>query len=138
MTIQLSVLIWTVITFCLFIVVINRLLFKPMLAFMDKRQARIDQAMQKKLEYDRMLADAEQQLENFCAEESRHCAQLAKDELDRAHVDAEEIIGEAMRLRMRNISERRAELGIEHHEIEEILDARVEELAAAYISTLVS
>ena len=41
-------------------------------------------------------------------------------------------------IRMRRISERKAELGIEYHEIEEILDTRVEEVAAAYLSTLVS
>ena len=138
MTIQLSVLLWTVITFCLFIFIINRLLFKPMLAFMDQRQARIDAAMQKKTEYDHALAEAEQKLETYRAEESRHAAQCAKEELDLARRDADAIIGEAATVRMRKISEHKAELGIEHHEIEETLDARVEKLAAAYISTLVS
>lgn len=138
MTIQLPVLLWTVITFCLFAFVVNRLLFKPLLAFMDQRQARIDAAAQKKAEYDRALVESEQKLEAFRAEESRYAAQCAKDVLDLARHDADAVLGEAATARMRKISEHRAELGIEHHEIEETLEARVEKLAAAYISTLVS
>lgn len=38
MTIQPSVLIWTIINFCLFMLVADRLLFRPILAFMDKRR----------------------------------------------------------------------------------------------------
>lgn len=138
MTIQLPVLLWTVITFCLFAFVINKLLWKPMLAFMDQRQARIDAATQKKAEYDRALAETEQKLADFRAEESRHAAQCAKDELDLARRDAETLLEEAAAVRMRKISEQKAELGIEHHEIEETLEEHVEKLAAAYISTLVS
>lgn len=138
MTIQLPVLLWTVITFCLFVFIINQLLFKPLLAFMDQRQARIDAAMQKKAEYDRALAETEQKLADFRAEERRYAAQCAQDELDSAHRDADAVVDEADNARMRTISAHRAELGIEHHEIEETLEDRVEQLAAAYISTLVS
>ena len=138
MTIQLSVLIWTIITFCLFFLVINRLLLKPMLAFMDQRKERIDRAAEKDVEYKRALAESEQKLAEFRLEVSRHQAQCAKEAVDRAHSEATALAGETAMVRMRMISERKAELGIEHHEIEEILDTRVEELAAAYLSTLVS
>lgn len=138
MTIQLSVLIWTIITFCLFFVVINHLLLKPMLAFMDQRKARIDHAAEKDAEYKRALAESEQKLAEFHLEESRHQAQCSKEAVERAHSEAAALAGETAMVRMRMISERKAELGIEHHEIEEILDTRVEEVAAAYLSTLVS
>ncbi len=138
MTIQLSVLIWTVITFCLFIVVINRLLLKPMLAFMDQRQARIDRAAEKAAEHKQAMEEAEQKIADFHLEENRHQAQCAKEAVERAHSEAAALAGETAMVRTRKISERRAELGIEHLEIEEHLDTRVEELAASYISTLVS
>lgn len=138
MTVQLSVLLWTVITFCLFIVVINRLLLKPMLVFMDRRQERIDRAAEKAAEHKRALAETEQKLADFRLEESRHQAQCAKEAVERAHSEAAALAGETAMVRVRRISERRAELGIEHLEIEEHLDTRVEELAASYISTLVS
>ena len=138
MTIQLPVLLWTVITFCLFAFVLNRLLFRPLLAFMDQRQARIDGARAKKAAYDTALAESAAQLKAFRAEESQHAAQCARETLEQARQDAEETLTEAASMRMRKLSEQRAELGIEHHEIEETMDARVEQLAAAYISTLVS
>ena len=43
MTIQLSVVIWTIINFALLYLVLNFLLFKPMLKFMDERNAKIEQ-----------------------------------------------------------------------------------------------
>ena len=44
MTIQINVLIWTVICFCAFMLILWRLLLKPMLAFLDARKARIAHA----------------------------------------------------------------------------------------------
>ena len=44
MTIQINILIWTVICFCAFMLILWRLLLKPMLAFMDARKARIAHA----------------------------------------------------------------------------------------------
>ncbi len=43
MTIQFSVVIWTIINFILLYLVLNFLLFKPMLKFMDKRNDKINQ-----------------------------------------------------------------------------------------------
>ena len=44
LTIQPSVFIWTLICFCLLMLILHRLLFRPMLSFMDARRARIDRA----------------------------------------------------------------------------------------------
>lgn len=44
MNIQLNVLIWTIICFCLAMLILDRLLFRPLLKFMDARQAKIDAA----------------------------------------------------------------------------------------------
>ena len=44
MTIQINILIWTVICFCAFMLILWRLLLTPMLAFMDARKARIAHA----------------------------------------------------------------------------------------------
>ena len=44
MNIQLNILIWTVICFCVFALILWRLLLKPMLAFLDARNARIAHA----------------------------------------------------------------------------------------------
>ena len=44
MTVQLPVLLWTVICFGALILILNNLLFKPMLAFMDRREESIARA----------------------------------------------------------------------------------------------
>ena len=44
MTIQPNILIWTVLCFCAFMLILWRLLLKPLLAFMDAREERIRQA----------------------------------------------------------------------------------------------
>ncbi len=44
MTIQLSVVVWTVINFCLLMLILHKLLFKPILAFMDARREKIESA----------------------------------------------------------------------------------------------
>ncbi len=44
MTIQLNVLIWTILCFCAFMLILWRLLLKPLLEFMDARKSRIDHA----------------------------------------------------------------------------------------------
>ena len=44
MTIQINILLWTVICFCAFMLILWRLLLKPMLAFLDARKARIAHA----------------------------------------------------------------------------------------------
>ena len=81
MTVQLPILLWTVICFCLLMLILHRFLFTPMLSFMDKRQERIDRAARKKEEYTRALADAQNQLAAFRAEEERHMAEHIQHEI---------------------------------------------------------
>ena len=45
MSIDLSVVIWTVVGFCVFMLLLDRFLFKPLLRFMDDRRRRIDEAL---------------------------------------------------------------------------------------------
>lgn len=48
MTVQLPLILWTIICFVLFALIIYNLLFKPVLEVMDKRRARIEDAEKKK------------------------------------------------------------------------------------------
>ena len=45
MTIQLNILIWTILCFCAFMLILWRLLLKPLLSFMDARNAKIAHAL---------------------------------------------------------------------------------------------
>ncbi len=61
MTIQVNVLIWTILCFCGFMLILWRLLLKPLLAFLDARKARIAHArsLDKSEERAKLLAQAE-------------------------------------------------------------------------------
>ena len=45
-SINISELIWTVINFLLLVLLLNRFLYKPVISFMENRQARIDAGLQ--------------------------------------------------------------------------------------------
>ena len=45
-TIQVSILLWTILCFTALMVILDRLLFRPLLGFMDKRREKIDGAKQ--------------------------------------------------------------------------------------------
>lgn len=54
MNIQLSVILWTVICFSLLLLILNNLLFRPVLEVMDERKRKLSEAREKKAEYERM------------------------------------------------------------------------------------
>ena len=57
MTIQASVVIWTVICFLLLVLILDRLLFRPVLELVDRRRECVRNAEKKKAEYDRVAEE---------------------------------------------------------------------------------
>lgn len=138
MTVQPSILLWTVITFCLTMFVLNRFLFRPMLAFMDKRQEKIDRAAARKAENARRLAEAEENLVRFRAEEEKHLADLAAAALVKARHDAETLITVTHRKQNQMLDLHVAELESESKEIEKVLDGQIDDMARRYAAVLLS
>lgn len=138
MTVQLSVLLWAVICFCLCIVILDRLLFKPIFAVMDKRRERIEAAAEKKAAYEKAAVEAEKAMAQYREDEAKKILALAAEEINRAKLEAETLEAEALR----GLEKRNAEYGIELKEqagqIEKDMDASIDKLAQAYISALVS
>ena len=85
MTIQLNILIWTILCFCAFMLILWRLLLKPLLSFMDARKAKIDHALSldksseqaKSLEQAEALARAEA---HRISEERKQAVQSLREE----------------------------------------------------------
>lgn len=138
MTIQLSVLLWTVICFCLFVLIVNNFLFKPLFRVMDARQEKIDRAAQKKEDHARAVAEAEKALAAFRVEEERHLADLVQEEVAKAKKEADELLVITHRRQNQNLDLHVASLEAEACQIEERMDARLEELSKLYASTLLS
>ena len=57
MNIQISVVIWTVICFMILMLILKNLLFAPVLRMLDSRKEKIDAAMKKKAEIERLTAE---------------------------------------------------------------------------------
>ena len=98
MTVQPSVTLWTVLCFLALMLILDRLLFRPLLAFMDKRQEKIDRARREKAE---ALEERERELAR--REEDRTAAK--RQALERASAALEETREEYDR----RAAERRAE-----------------------------
>ena len=71
MTVQISVMVWTVICFLILLLIVRNLLFRPLLSVMDNREARLAAARRKaeedKQEEERLLQTAEEEAESNLA-----------------------------------------------------------------------
>ena len=63
-SINISDLIWTIINFLLFCFLLNHFLFKPVLRFMDDRQARVDAKLSEKREAEALAEENDARIES--------------------------------------------------------------------------
>lgn len=138
MTIQLSVFLWTIICFCLMMLILNKLLFGPMLRFMDARQARIDRARETKK--NRELALQEAAAARVAALEQ---AQAQQDALNATAAETlrrqkETALAEARKTQAQEIDAFAHALEQESQALQTKLDAGAAQLARAFADRLVS
>ncbi|MBE6726178.1 MAG: hypothetical protein E7576_13470 [Ruminococcaceae bacterium] len=136
MTIQLPVLLWTVICFVLLMVILNRLLFRPLLAFMDRREERIRSAAETLRKREEARRDAEEQLARFREEEAERIKRLSAESVAQAESDASALLSDAVAEQKRQIESCREALTREAEEIGSAANEKAEELAKAYLSAL--
>ena len=138
MTIQISVLLWTVITFCILMFFLNKFLFKPLLAFMDAREQRIASARERREKAALALETAERE-----AEQRRRAAEKqARDAAAAAILDAKRLAAkqtaEAENMYALLLEQRRSEMETEKRELQQNLDAGMDDLVTAFVQKLVS
>lgn len=138
MNIQISVLIWTVINFCVLMFLLNRFLFKPLLAFMDARNEKIDRANQQWLEAERAHDAAAQKAEEDRLEAEKRVHTLARNALARAKRTAAQEAEEAGERYAGLLDQQRAEIEAERQELQNSLDAGLNDLVSAIAQKLAS
>lgn len=136
MTIQVSVLIWAVICFAATALVLDRLLFRPMLRVMDARQEKIDRAKE-------LRRSAQEERERVLRErEERHIA-----EAEAAEKEAERLLEEERRAALEAVTakkeaaktrlkEEKASLAEESERLYAALSPRADAIAAAFTQSL--
>ena len=138
MTIQLSVLLWTVINFCLLMLILQRLLFAPLLSFMDQRNEKIARAAEKKAAREKVLSEQAAALARRKEEAERQAAADAVTAIDEAHKTAAAKVAAVQKTHESTIAAYRVALGEEDKKMKAGLDAGKDELAAAFISGVLS
>lgn len=138
MTIQPSVLIWTIICFCLLMVILNKLLFQPILKVLDDRQARIEAAREKQRSDQESYEQAMLALEAKQTEEDRARALEAAQRVAQAREQAEAQIAAAKRKQEQALADYEEALKQERCVLKSKLDAGVDSLAIASANRLAS
>lgn len=138
MNIQLSVLLWTIICFCLLMLILNKLLFKPLLSVMDARQEKIDRAREKKEFHARLYAQAEKDMEAQRTQQEQQWAADSAQEIAAARQSAEAQLEEAQKKSEQELEAYRERLIAESAELKLKLDAGMEALASTFADRLVS
>lgn len=137
MTIQVSVTVWTIICFVLLMVILHNLLFKPVLKVMDKRRERIDNATQKKAEYDKQKSEYESALIEKKAAVYEEQQKKIKAEIEMIRSDSKKAIESAKEERIRVVDNYRAKTDTERTEILNELSAHATEIATSFAESLI-
>ena len=138
LTIQSSVFIWTLICFCLLMLILHRLLFRPMLSFMDARRARIDRAAARQEENRRLRTEAQAAVEARLQENAGLTAQAEQEQLSRAGEEAACLVEQARQRGEQRLQECRAGSAEERRQFDARLEQGLEELAQAFVHKFVS
>ncbi|MBR6514953.1 MAG: hypothetical protein IKT46_09000 [Clostridia bacterium] len=137
MSIQISVVIWTLICFILLMLIMNNLLFKPLLSLMDKRRERIDAARAKKAEYDRLSAQNESLAAEKRAEHEADEKKLIKERVEKIQSDRKKAVEAAKEIRQHKLDETREKTDAEEAEILSKLSTHSQELAVMLADRIV-
>ena len=136
LTINIWDLLWTFFNFFLLYFVLKKLLYKPIMDFMDARQARIDRG----LERERQALESMQAGEERLAGEKEQCRAQARNILAQAQAACgekqEELARETHREAQALRQKLQEEAGQARQEDEERLKAREQELAGLLVSRL--
>lgn len=137
MTIQISITIWTILCFIALMLILHNLLFKPILSLMDRRKVRIDAALAKKEEYEKIAREHEAKLikQKEAAQEAARKA--AKNEIEQIRLQSRKAMEDAKKERIRELDFSHSKAEIERAEILRILSSHARDLAENFAKSVV-
>ena len=137
MSIQLSVLLWTIICFGLLMLILHYLLFQPVLKVMDERKARIRSAAKKKAEFSRIAEKNAAVLREKQAARLEAQRKQIKEQIETIRMDGKKAAEAAKDGRLRAVDGYRQQAEAERVEILITLSAHAAELAAAFAESVI-
>ena len=138
MTIQVSVTIWTVLCFLALMLILDRMLFRPLLSFMDKRKEKITGARLSKetARREREEEIARRKQEHISAE--KQAMQEASAALEKAREENARRLAEKKADNEKRLASEREALAEESRRILESAEPHTQELIVAFSSRLMS
>ena len=136
MTIQPSVVIWTVICFLALVLILDRLLFRPVLQVLDRRRERIRAAEAKKAEYERLTAEREARREQARADALIARKKQLSDELERVRAEGRMRVEAANEERVRRVDRYRVQTEADCARLLEMLSEQADGLAVSLAESL--
>ena len=137
-SINISELIWTVINFFLLFFLLNRFLYKPVLSFMEARQARIDAKLREEEEAKACIEDNDARIQDEMArsrEEAKKLLALNAEEIEKHNA---EVLQEAKKASAQNRKDSEAALAQNKEKTAQQLHEAAPELAAMLAERLLS
>ena len=136
MTVQISVTVWTILCFLALMLILDRMLFRPLLTFMDKRQNKVDRAKKKKENALRKRDEELRQREEDLAAAEKRAAQELSAAVDAARKDNLRAAADKKADNARRLEQQRQDLEQESQDIQRQLTPRRGELAAVFAQRL--
>lgn len=138
MTIQISIVVWTVICFLVLMLILKNLLFKPVLEVMDKRKEKIERAQAKKAEEERLIAEHQQMLEEKKTALAKEQQKQVKAKAEKIRSNSKKTIEQAKQDRLQEMEQYRTKTAEDHEEILSSLTSHTKKLAAVFADKIIS
>ena len=138
MSIQISVIIWTVICFLLLMLILKNWLFKPVLEVMEKRRNRIEKANEKQLEAQRLTVEHEKVLEDQKSAFLKEQKIKADEEIENIQFHSKKRVEAAKQSRLSTYETYREESSREYSRILATAEKSTEQIAEIFAERLIT
>ena len=138
MSIQPSVIIWTIVCFLILMVILKNLLFKPVLNVMDSRKEKIDAAENKLKEIESITAENERRLNEEKERAEAESVVQAKLKVQQIQSNGKKEIELAQRKCLSDIEEYRKDITEEYDKIVYSVAPKMETAAAIFAKKIIS
>lgn len=138
MSINISELIWTVICFLVLLFVLKKLLFDPLIRFMDARKAQVEEGLAAGKEAEAAKAQNAKELQEKRKEKTAEAAQMVADGRAADEKARTEALAEAHKQAADAMKDAREQLRKEEAAAEESLEAQMPELVETLTAALLA
>lgn len=138
MSIQISVVIWTVICFLLLMVILQNLLFKPVLEVIEKRRLRIEKAKERQAEAERLSAEFKEKNDEIRLAFEKEQKMLTDAEVEKINAESKKAVESARTNRLSTYETYRNECAEEYSKILATAETTTKQIAETFADRIIN